>query len=206
MTTVAKNFLFLGNEPALDLLNTVPVLAEGPVDLLANFADLTAWLSAAGLLGEPEARSLRHRWDGRKEAEVAVARAKRLREALREVLTARLSGGKMPARAMEILNEALGAGGTSSQIEWNEKTESFARTVHHGTDGKPAQAVTLLAEAAARLLTERDLTNVRRCENPACVLHFYDTSKNHRRRWCSMDLCGNRMKVAAHYRRHRKGQ
>lgn len=64
-----------------------------------------------------------------------------------------------------------------------------------------AQAVTLLAEAAARLLTEKDLTLVRRCENPACVLHFYDTSRNHRRRWCSMDICGNRMKVAAHYRR-----
>ena len=75
--------------------------------------------------------------------------------------------------------------------------------MRHDTDGTPAQAVTLLAEAAARLLTEKDLDLVRRCENPACVLHFYDTSKNHRRRWCSMDLCGNRMKVAAHYRRQK---
>jgi predicted RNA-binding Zn ribbon-like protein len=104
---------------------------------------------------------------------------------------------------MGILNDALGAERTTSQLAWDEKTGSFRRTRHQDADGTPAQAVTLLAEAAARLLTEKDLTLVRRCENPACVLHFYDTSKNHRRRWCSMEICGNRMKVAAHYRRHR---
>jgi predicted RNA-binding Zn ribbon-like protein len=111
----------------------------------------------------------------------------------------------MPGSALGVLNDALGVEKTTSQIEWNEKAESFTRTLHDNTDGTPAQIVAILAEAAARLLTEKDLTLVRRCENPACVLHFYDPSKNHRRRWCSMDICGNRMKVAAHYRRQREG-
>ena len=197
-------FLFLANEPALDLLNTTPVLAQGPVDLLESFSDLTHWLSAAGLIDASGAEALRRRWDGTKEADAALARAKKLREALRELLAARLAGTKMPRRAIDTLNDTLGAASTTSQLEWNEKTGTFFRALHHDTDGKAAEAVTLLAEAAARLLAEKDVSLICKCEHPACVLHFYDSSKNHRRRWCSMDLCGNRLKVAAHYRRQKK--
>ena len=56
------------------------------------------------------------------------------------------------------------------------------------------------------VLCYADLALVKKCENPVCVLFFYDTSKNHSRRWCSMSVCGNRMKVAAHYQRLRKAR
>src|SRR3954447_26744753 len=56
-----------------------------------------------------------------------------------------------------------------------------------------------IARAAAELLVDTDLSRVRQCEN--CILHFYDTSKNASRRWCSMHLCGNRVKVAAYAQR-----
>ena len=204
MVTAEKKFLFLGNEPALDLLNTTPVLAEGPVDLLDSFADLARWLAAAGLIDASRAEVLRRRWDGTKEGGTALAQTKHLRQALRELLAARLAGAKLPRRALDTLNTALRAARTTAQLEWNEQTESFSRTRRHDTDGKAAEAVTLVAEAAAALLAEKDLSLVRKCEHPACVLHFYDTSKNRRRRWCSMDLCGNRMKVAAHYRRQKE--
>ena len=45
-------------------------------------------------------------------------------------------------------------------------------------------------------------TDIRRCANPRCHLYFRDPSRTRRRRWCSMAVCGNRMKVAAHLRRH----
>jgi predicted RNA-binding Zn ribbon-like protein len=58
--------------------------------------------------------------------------------------------------------------------------------------------------AAATLdVFSRDRAFVRRCSNPACPLLFLDTSKSGRRRWCSMQTCGNRSKVAAHYQRSR---
>ncbi|MNH42693.1 CGNR zinc finger [compost metagenome] len=53
-----------------------------------------------------------------------------------------------------------------------------------------------LAESAAELMAEGDFDLVRVCEHPDCVLWFYDRTKSHRRRWCSMALCGNRHKVA----------
>ncbi|MGH7080341.1 MAG: CGNR zinc finger domain-containing protein [Acetobacteraceae bacterium] len=39
------------------------------------------------------------------------------------------------------------------------------------------------------------------CENQACTLLFADHTRGHRRRWCSMAICGNRAKQAAHRER-----
>ena len=60
------------------------------------------------------------------------------------------------------------------------------------------------AENYLQLLADRP-ERIRSCANPACVLHFYDVSKNGTRRWCSMLGCGNRAKASRHYARHRQG-
>jgi predicted RNA-binding Zn ribbon-like protein len=60
-----------------------------------------------------------------------------------------------------------------------------------------------IAHSAAGLLAEEPAPRVRRCGNPRCALYFIDTTSAGRRRWCSMAVCGNRMKVAAHARRER---
>ena len=54
-----------------------------------------------------------------------------------------------------------------------------------------------IARSAAELLVEGPGAPIRRCANPKCRLFFYDDSRTHRRRWCSMATCGNRHKVAA---------
>ncbi|MFE7772893.1 CGNR zinc finger domain-containing protein [Streptomyces sp. NPDC057445] len=45
---------------------------------------------------------------------------------------------------------------------------------------------------------------IRRCAHDACILHFFDTSRNGTRRWCSMALCGNRAKASRHYAKSRE--
>lgn len=66
--------------------------------------------------------------------------------------------------------------------------------------GAPADALAALtALDALRLVSTGALSTVRRCANPHCVLLFLDSSG--RRKWCSMRLCGNRMKVARHQSR-----
>ncbi|MFB6818100.1 CGNR zinc finger domain-containing protein [Streptomyces sp. NPDC056347] len=52
-----------------------------------------------------------------------------------------------------------------------------------------------------RLLTERP-DRVRHCAHPECVLWFYDISKNGSRRWCSMEVCGNRAKSERFQKSH----
>ena len=60
-----------------------------------------------------------------------------------------------------------------------------------------------IAEAMGNLICEQDFTLVRTCEGPTCTLRFLDVSKAHGRRWCSMAVCGNRAKAAAHRARVR---
>jgi len=59
-----------------------------------------------------------------------------------------------------------------------------------------------LAYSAATLFATVDHTRVRKCAQ--CVLYFRDTSKKGTRRWCSMQLYGNRLKVAAYATRRRQ--
>ncbi|WYX19210.1 CGNR zinc finger domain-containing protein [Achromobacter xylosoxidans] len=63
-----------------------------------------------------------------------------------------------------------------------------------------------VARAIVELLTDTPLALVRQCEAHDCTLMFHDRTKSHRRRWCSMALCGNRMKVAAFRSRKKESE
>jgi predicted RNA-binding Zn ribbon-like protein len=69
----------------------------------------------------------------------------------------------------------------------------------------PESLLLPIGEALAGLVCGQDFTDVKACEGPACTLLFADHTRGRKRRWCSMAICGNRAKQAAH--RHRlKGQ
>jgi predicted RNA-binding Zn ribbon-like protein len=195
-------FLLVGGDPALDLLNTTPVLAAGPVDLLPDYAALTRWLAAAGLISAAQQAQWRRRWAAGREGARALAQVKRLRQDLLRILAAIKSGEAIRDHWLELVNALLQRGPVQLRIEWNADQGKFARGLSRDESGGASMAAVLVAEAIASLLTAKNLAHVRKCENPRCVLWFYDTSRNHTRRWCSMELCGNRAKVAAHYRRH----
>jgi predicted RNA-binding Zn ribbon-like protein len=68
-------------------------------------------------------------------------------------------------------------------------------------------ALAILARSMAEFLITAEFKHLRRCANTdSCVLVFYDTTKNHRRQWCSNSMCGNRYKVAEFRRRQRTGR
>ncbi|WP_042416019.1 CGNR zinc finger domain-containing protein [Streptacidiphilus anmyonensis] len=56
----------------------------------------------------------------------------------------------------------------------------------------------LAADDYLRLLA-RGPARIRECAHDRCILTFFDTSQNGRRRWCDMAHCGNRAKAARHY-------
>jgi len=61
-----------------------------------------------------------------------------------------------------------------------------------------------IAFSALTLLTQQDLSRIKRCEGDHCGWLFFDTTKNKRRRWCEMSVCGNRAKVRALRQRRRQ--
>jgi predicted RNA-binding Zn ribbon-like protein len=193
-------FLFVGNQLCLDFINTQFVLNGRPVDLLATFPDLVRWLVQVNLLGREEGKKIERRWGKQEEGAETLEQARTFRVTLREMVKRIAAGRPVPPAAIEAINGTLRYRiGYPQLTRRNGKFERGYLTESQ----KANQLLGLLAETAANLLCTCDLSLIKKCQNPLCVLFFYDTTKNHARHWCSMTICGNRSKVAAHYRRHR---
>jgi predicted RNA-binding Zn ribbon-like protein len=195
-------FLFVGERLCIDFVNTELVDGGARVDLLRGFDDLVDWCAGANVIGRAEAQAIRRRWADTAEARDAHRRAIELRATLRAMLEG-IAGDRGPVapRVLEAINAVLRDGASDRRVV--RAGDGYEIRVRRIVD-TPVQLLAAVAESAASLLTTDDLTNLRACQNPECVLFFYDTSKNHARRWCSMAACGNRAKVAAHYRRGRQ--
>jgi predicted RNA-binding Zn ribbon-like protein len=192
-------FLFIANQPCLDFINTDLVINGQPTDLLSSFQDVVAWLVQAGLLTEKDAERIEG-GGGRDEMET-LKQAKAFRRSMRDMAERLAARKPVPQAALDLINQLLRHRVGYAQV--TRRSGMFERRYESGFEDAN-QVLGLLAEAACDLLCACDLSLVKQCQNPACVLLFYDTTKNHARHWCSMNLCGNRSKVAAHYRRHRK--
>jgi predicted RNA-binding Zn ribbon-like protein len=192
-------FLFVGNQLCLDFINTDLVLNGQPTDLLSSFQELVAWLVQAGLLTEEEAKKTER--EGTRQGAETLKQAKTFRTTMREMVERLAAHKPVPQAALDAVNQLLRHRVGYPQI--GRRGGAFERTYRAEFD-ESSQLLGLLAEAASDLLCVCDLSLIKKCQNPACVLYFYDMTKNHARHWCSMSLCGNRSKVAAHYHRHRK--
>jgi predicted RNA-binding Zn ribbon-like protein len=196
---VPQPFLFVGNQQCLDFINTQMIVRGNPTDLLGGCKDLVAWLVQAKLLNTAQASAVMAQWnhnDREQFFEQAIAFRKTLRD-MAERIVARKS---IPGSTVATINELLSRCPGYPQLVY--QSGRFARRFQPHAALKDCLLVTL-AEAASDLLCSGDLSLVKKCGNAACILFFYDTTKNHTRNWCSMQLCGNRIKVAAHYQRTR---
>lgn len=188
----ASGLDFLGGHPALDLLNTVRRENGAPVDAWQTDRDVMRWLvehqfAAAGARG-----GLRSSF----EPDALLESARKLRDAARLAIWQRKAGRKPNVAA---LNAFLARGARHIEVKFDEHdapviVDRYARET-------PEQLLAPLAESVAQLLCDGEFELIKRCENTECTLCFYDRTKSHRRRWCSMTLCGNRQKVAAFRKR-----
>lgn len=195
-----KTFLFLGNHSCLDFINTQMIQQGRLVDLLESYDDLVSWLVQASVLTTAEATEVVRKWGGHRAGDRTFEEARAFRAVLRGMVEQTVKGRSVPTAAIDSINRFLGA--RLGYTHLAQVRGGFERRFQSQT----TQAIHLLvplAELASDLLCYSDLSLIKRCQNPACILYFYDTTKNHARHWCSMNICGNRMKVAAHYRRTR---
>lgn len=192
-------FLFVANRPVLDFLNTKPVLAEGPIELLPDFDALERWLVAAGVVNSAKTRSRLRGWRDSTEAKSFLKELVAFRERLRTAVL-RLEAGATPSD--EFLKEI-----NARLLEYPPRTALRKREGRIVMEPlfDPQRSADLWApiiQGTAELLSETQTERLRKCES--CVVHFFDTSKKGSRRWCSMNICGNKMKVATYQRRKRE--
>ena len=191
-------FLFLGNHMALDFLNTRPVQNGEAVELLPDFDALLRWFRAADLLSSREASSLRQQWGESVRAQHVVEAMRELREKLRNEVLSRERGGTVHREAIDELNHLMAEHPMLTRLKASGSTST---TELWFDPRRPEDLIAPVAHSVAMLFADVDRNRVRKCGQ--CVLHFYDTSKKGTRRWCSMQLCGNRLKVAAYAARRR---
>lgn len=167
----------LTGEPlALDLLNTRWTRDGAVRDLLRDTDGPAVWLAANGLDGRftADAATLRHLLDARDAIEAAV-------------------DGTQPERLDRVLEHGrirptLTAEGPGERAEFADEAWGPAWLAARSY-------LELLATAPDR---------IRGCAHEACALHFFDTSRNGARRWCSMATCGNRAKASRHHARSKE--
>ncbi|MFC4100685.1 CGNR zinc finger domain-containing protein [Paenibacillus xanthanilyticus] len=195
---IPPTFLFIGNEPMLDFTNTRIMAGGQPLDLLTDFDALLDWMGKAGLLTK-EAEAAALTWSEEAKARLHGA-AIELRGHLLAVIHSLLAGEQVNVAHLAPINRLLDhqAFATRLYLENGIFREERRRLVRG-----PLDLLAPIAESTARFLSRNEPHLLRKCENPDCVLHFYDNSKNGMRRWCSPKTCGNRMKVTAYLERRR---
>lgn len=181
--------LDLGSKPAggdlryvQGFVNTVDI--ESGEDKLATTEGLAHWLEHHGLVPA-----------GTRVSEADRDRAVALREALRALLHAH-HGEPVDPEAVAMLDEA--GRKAPLHLTFDERGEVRLEPGVKGVDGALARLVALIYRATLDGTWER----LKVCRNDACRWAFYDASRNHSGSWCSMEVCGNRMKVRAHRQRH----
>lgn len=197
--------LFLGDHPAVDFLNSVAGRPDGRTEWLADGPGLADWLARAGLIEGSVAATFLDVPGGREALDAAAGQARDLREWLRAFVR-RHAGSGLTAEAatgLDVLNDLLADADSHLRVEAADERPSGLRLRRVRRWTAPRQLLHPLAEAIGDLVVHADFRLIRTCEGPDCTLMFLDRTKSHARRWCSMALCGNRAKVAAHRARTR---
>jgi predicted RNA-binding Zn ribbon-like protein len=195
-----EKFIIIGDNTALDFINTQIVDDGKPKDLLENFNDFLAWQVAVGLLSESTAERLSTKWGRLPETQKLFKEAREFRKILRETAESLSKKKAIKQSAVDLINKILNQKFGHHELVKTKK--GFEKRFRAEFD-QPRQLLVPIAESAADLIALTEWKNVRKCENSECILYFHDTTKNHRRRWCSMGACGNRAKAAAFYKRKR---
>src|SRR6267142_64482 len=183
MERARREVLKIFGDLAVEFANTVHSPAH-PAGSLHSWSDLVDFLELRG---------------GVAPGAGAMPQALQLRETIRAMLGAMASKRSLRAPWVAEVNQALASGAGASRLL--RQDTGWRLGLSPGPAG-PLRVLTPIARAIADLIVSGQGVEIRKCANPRCVLYFRDRSRTRRRRWCSMAVCGNRMKVAAHVRRH----
>lgn len=193
------------NELCLAFANTLRWHASNmPLETLHGYADMLAWAHEQGLVTAEAsallAETVRQQPD---EAAAVFGRGIALREAIYRVFVARIHNHESERANLAIINAELVVAHQHARVVAQEMDFAWVWIIDGNELDAPLWAV---ARSAASLLTATELLNrVGQCaDDRGCGWLFLDLSKNHSRRWCDINDCGNRAKQRRFQARARK--
>ena len=177
-------------------------MSNQPDDSLGSYTHLVAWGLLVKILTEDEARDLiRKAATNPKTASTVFKRAVILREVIYRVFSAVSRDLPADSADLSILNSEMNIAFKHLRITSTHNQFSW---VWEGASDAFDRMLWPVARSSADLLVSNELNRVGECQGEGCGWLYIDTSKNHSRRWCNMNDCGNREKARQHYKRKRK--
>jgi predicted RNA-binding Zn ribbon-like protein len=196
--------MFIAGDPALDFLNSVATPIDVRVEWLDDGEGLLSWLRQAQLVSGALLKRARSQFSASDLNKIAEE-ARNLREWFRGFVQAHRGRPltRDDLKKLERLNRLLERDESYRQIAPATAKQGKALELQVMRKWRSPEALLFpIAEAIARFVSSEDFTHVKACEGPNCTLVFADQTRSRARRWCSMAICGNRAKQAAH--RHRQ--
>jgi predicted RNA-binding Zn ribbon-like protein len=198
--------IFIADSLGLDFLNSIATPVDTPVDWLDSGEGLVRWLAQAKLVPAEALSELKVRaMPG--ELDKVAEQSRALREWFRKFVH-KYMGRPLPAKALQELgplNRILQRDETFSQISRHRERAGDRFALQVIRRWRSSESLLLpIAEALAKFVCEEDFAMVKACEGRHCTLVFADHTRAQARRWCSMAICGNRAKQAAHRNRIKK--
>lgn len=187
----------------LDFTNTAGTQPANRSDFLNRYERLVEWAQETELL-EPEGADfmIKEAAENPEKAQAALKEAVAVRDTIYRILSAVAADRRPEDSDMRAFNKAL------QQAFPHLELRSDDQDCHWNCSGDLDDPLAMLWPVVwntAELLKSPQLKQVRECAGEDCNWLFMDTSKNHSRRWCSMQDCGNRAKARTHYQRARGG-
>ena len=192
--------LFIADTPALDFLNSIATPIDVPVEWLDDGEGLLSWLGQSKMVSAPVLKQMRSQSSAAALDEVAE-QARNLREWFRGFVEKHRGRPltRDDLRKLERLNRVLERDQAFGQIApVNSKEDNAFELRAMRRWDAPETLLLPIAESLARFVCSEDFRYVRACEGLSCTLLFADHTRGRARRWCSMAICGNRAKQAAH--------
>jgi predicted RNA-binding Zn ribbon-like protein len=195
--------IFVADSIGLDFLNSVATPVDTPVDWLDSGDGLLNWLAQAELVPMDALDELRARATPG-ELDKVAGQARALREWFRRFVHKHM-GRPLPPKALQELgplNRLLQGDETFSQISRYRERDGNRFELRAMRRWRSPESLLLpIGEALAKFVCEDDFARVKACEGHSCTLVFADHTRSRARKWCSMAICGNRAKQAAHRNR-----
>jgi predicted RNA-binding Zn ribbon-like protein len=195
-TSIERPFLYVGGNPAIDLINTVDWTSRGPeAERLETFERLTRWAEGAGVIDTATGRRLRRLGEQRSRAAAsALAYARQVRDTLHELFGA-IARGEAADPALAAFNRLLHEAVAGIEVAPGERAGAGYGWHWRGEESDPRAIVWRVLWSAASLLRSDEIGNVRVCGGDDCGWMYVDRSRNGLRRWCQMRTCGTREKT-----------
>ena len=190
----------IGGAICLDFVNTLYGHTDVIHEYLFDYRDLVLWSRHVGTLPEQKAERLLSKWEQvPAESEAVFRRAIQLRETLFRIFASLAHAESLQEDDVSQLNGFWLESQAHSRLVQTEA--GFALEWEAGDTFD--SLLWPITRSAVELLTSEELKYVKRCGR--CDWLFVDRSRNHKRRWCSMSACGNRVKMARRYAREKQG-